>query len=106
MNQTHCEAFLHFLYFTLNIERPTSQPTAPSREAGKWKLSRIGGLKDGGLLYMLRLFLLPSADVVWRSAAVGRGGSSCWAARDGGGERVCVTSCERRMADGPGRAEQ
>lgn len=47
------QSLLHFLYFTLNIERPASQPTIPFRETEKWKLSRSRGVKTEGSLHPL-----------------------------------------------------
>lgn len=47
------QSLLHFLYFTLNIERPASQPTIPFRETEKWKLSRWRGVKTEGSLHPL-----------------------------------------------------
>lgn len=46
-------SLIHFLYFTLNIERPSSQPAAPFSQTEKWKLWRIGCMKDGGSLHPL-----------------------------------------------------
>lgn len=47
------QSLLHFLYFTLNIERPASPPTIPFRETEKWKLSRSRGVKTEGSLHPL-----------------------------------------------------
>lgn len=55
------QSLLHFLYFTLNIERPASQPTIPFRETEKWKLSRCRGVKTEGSLHPL-LASFPETD--------------------------------------------